>query len=174
MNNHAHILIQTESIEELGKYMQRLNTKYGKYYNQKYNRVGYVFRNRYKSEGIYSEKHLYHCIRYIHNNPVKAGICSKPEEYPYSNYKRKNKQYTEETTNEYVFMDIEEDNKKTIQEVISHFLKDNKLDLSDLRNKEDKLRKLVTILKENLNLSFRKIAKILEINREKIRKIYYQ
>ena len=54
MNNHAHILIKTNNIHELGKYMQCLNTKYGKYYNKKYNRIGYVFRDRYKSEGIYT------------------------------------------------------------------------------------------------------------------------
>ena len=34
MNNHAHILIKTNNIHELGKYMQCLNTKYGKYYNK--------------------------------------------------------------------------------------------------------------------------------------------
>ena len=36
MSNHAHMLIETEEIKELSKYMQRLNTKYGKYYNKKY------------------------------------------------------------------------------------------------------------------------------------------
>ena len=51
MNNHAHMLIKTEQLKELSKYMQRLNTRYGKYYNKKHNRVGYVFRDRYKSEG---------------------------------------------------------------------------------------------------------------------------
>ena len=54
MNNHAHMLIKTEQLKELSKYMQRLNTRYGKYYNKKHNRVGYVFRDRYKSEGIYT------------------------------------------------------------------------------------------------------------------------
>lgn len=81
MNNHVHILIKTEIVKELSKYMQCLNTKYAKYYNKKYNRVGYVFRDRYKSEGIYSEEHLYNCIQYIYNNSVKAGICLKAEEY---------------------------------------------------------------------------------------------
>ena len=68
MNNHAHILIETDKINNLSKYMQRLNTIYAKYYNKKYSRVGYVFRDRYKSEGIYSEEHLYNCIKYIYDN----------------------------------------------------------------------------------------------------------
>ena len=79
MNNHAHILIRSRAIENLSKYMHDLNTRYGCYYNKKYKRVGYVFRDRYKAEGIYTESHLYSCIKYIYNNPVKAGICNKPE-----------------------------------------------------------------------------------------------
>ena len=57
MNNHAHMLIKTKKIVELSKYMHRLNTRYAIYYNKKYSRVGYIFRDRYKSEGIYSEEH---------------------------------------------------------------------------------------------------------------------
>ena len=81
MNNHAHMLLEAD-IKELSKYMQRLNTKYAIYYNKKYNRVGYVFRDRFKSEGIFSEQQLYSCINYIYNNPVKAKICNHPMEYP--------------------------------------------------------------------------------------------
>ena len=82
MSNHTHMLVKTNQIENLSKYMQRLNTTYGQYYNRINNRVGYVFRNRYKSEGIYNEKHLYNCMRYIYNNPVKAGMCEEAEKYP--------------------------------------------------------------------------------------------
>ncbi len=105
MNNHAHMLIETEELAELSKYMQRLNTKYGKYYNKKHKRVGYVFRDRYKSEGIYSKEHLYNCIKYIYNNPVKAGICNKAEEYPYSNYKK----IEIDSKERYVFIDVDEE-----------------------------------------------------------------
>ena len=65
MNNHAHLLIQTEKISELSKYMQRIHTRYGMYYNKKYNRVGYVFRDRFKTEEIYTKAHLINCIKYI-------------------------------------------------------------------------------------------------------------
>ena len=59
MNNHAHMLLEVNELDNLIKYMHSINTRYGKYYNKRYNRVGYVFRDRYKSEGIYNEKHLY-------------------------------------------------------------------------------------------------------------------
>ncbi len=65
MNNHAHMLLETDKINNLSKYMHRLNMLYGIYFNKKYNRVGYVFRDRFKSEGIYSENQLYNCVQYI-------------------------------------------------------------------------------------------------------------
>ena len=86
MDNHAHLLLNTDEIKKLSKFMQRLNTKYAIYYNKKYDRVGYVFRNRYRSEGIFSESQLYNCINYIYNNPIKAGICKKISDYKFSNY----------------------------------------------------------------------------------------
>ena len=168
MNNHAHILIKAEKINELSKYMQRLNTKYARYYNKKYNRVGYVFRDRYKSEGIYSEEHLYNCIKYIYDNPVKAGICSKAEDYPYSNYKNINGN----TDNKYSFIDVEKDNEKTCKEIVEDFLQYNNINFSDLNNKKCELKKLVNILKEDYHFSFRTMSKELNVNREKLRRLY--
>lgn len=56
MSNHTHILFHEQKIENLTKYMHRVNLLYAKYYNKKYNRVGYVFRDRYKTQPIYSER----------------------------------------------------------------------------------------------------------------------
>ena len=162
MNNHAHILVQVKDINELSKYMQRINTKYGRYYNKKYNRVGFVFRNRYKAEGIYGDKHLYNCINYIYNNPVKAGICKKASEYPYSNYK-KIKGVIEA---DYVFLEPEEEKEINYKNEIAHFYKSNDI------NDENELKKLIKILRNKYNISFRKMSNDLNINREKIRKLY--
>jgi len=168
MNNHTHMLIESKEIQELSKYMQRLNTKYAKYYNDKYERVGYVFRDRYKSEGIYSEKQLYSCIKYIYDNPVKAHICTKASEYPYSNYHKINV----ELTDDYEFMDVDKNIEDICNNVIKSFLQNNNIDLIDLENNKIKLNELITLLKENYNISFRKMAKELNLNREKIRRIY--
>lgn len=86
MNNHAHILIYTDRVEEMSEYMKCVNTIFATYYNTENKRVGYVFRNRYKSEPIYNQKYLINCIAYIHNNPVKAGMVKYPKEYKYSSY----------------------------------------------------------------------------------------
>lgn len=168
MNNHSHLLIETECLENLSKFMQRLNTSYGKYYNKKYNRVGYVFRNRYKSEGIYTEKHLHNCIRYIYNNPVKAGICCRPEQYPYSNYKK-----IDDFTNEnYIFIDIDEDIERNCRNIIKNFLVENDLDLINIKKEKNKLKELIFLLRKNYKISLRKIAEELNIGREFVRTLY--
>ena len=87
MDNHVHMLVFSDFIEELSKTMSSVNTKYAIYYNKKMDRCGYVFRDRFKSEIIIDRKHLENCIKYIHNNPVKANICKIPSEYNYSSYK---------------------------------------------------------------------------------------
>lgn len=167
MNNHAHMLIETQNLRELSKYMQRLNTRYGKYHKKKYNRVGYVFRDRYRSEGIYSEEHLYNCIKYIYGNPVKACICDNAADYPYSNYKKIYRTLKEN----YVFIDIEDDEPKCAN-IIKEFLIENNLDLDNLKKDKRKLRELIIILKGEYNISLRKVAEEIGLNREIIRRLY--
>ena len=169
MNNHAHMLIKTKKSDELSKYMQRLNCTYARYYNKKYDRVGYVFRDRYKSEGIYDEQHLDNCIKYIYDNPVKAGICSKAKDYPYSNYKI----ITKEIKVNYTFMDIDNDS-KICKELIQNFLNENDMDINDLKKNKRKLKELIVILKMEYNISLRKISEETKIGRETIRKTYIE
>ena len=51
-------------------------------------RTGHLFQDRFKSEAVESDAYLLAVIRYVHWNPVKAGLCSVPEAYPYSSYAR--------------------------------------------------------------------------------------
>ena len=159
---HTHILIETKTTENLSKYMHCLNTRYGLYYNKKYKRTGYVFRDRYKAEGIYSEEQLHNCIKYIYDNPVKAGICDKAEEYEFSNYKKIN--FT--NTREYTFIDIEEDKRVECNKLVKEFLKVKKIKLEELKSNKTELGELVKILKKH-KISFRIISNIIKINREK-------
>lgn len=168
MSNHVHMLLKAEDTKELGKYMQKLSMKYGRYYNNKYNRVGYVFRGRYKAEAIMDEKHMYNCIRYIYNNPVVAGICSEPKEYPYSDYKE---MPTCEIV-DYVFADIDEDVKGVNKNVVERFLLKNNIKLNEIKKDTKKLSELIATLRDNYNVSLREIAKELEVNRESVRKLY--
>ena len=86
MDNHVHLLFKVEYNDMLSKLMSQVNTSYGKFYNKHKKRVGYVFRDRYRAEPIYNKNHLQNCIRYIHENPVKAKIVSKCEDYSFSSF----------------------------------------------------------------------------------------
>lgn len=170
MNNHAHMLLEAD-IKELSKYMQRLNTKYAIYYNKKYNRVGYVFRDRFKSEGIFSEQQLYSCINYIYNNPVKAKICNHPMEYPYTNYKE-NLYKLSEQVEKSMFIDIDEEDNGLTNKAIKTFLLENKVSVEDIKKEDRILTKLIIYMKDNCGISLRKISKSLEISRDKVRYLY--
>ena len=167
MNNHVHMLLETAGVENLSKYMHCLNTRFGQYYNKKYKRVGYVFRDRYKAEGIYSEKQLYNCIKYIYDNPVKAEICKKPEEYEFSNYKKIDFIDDEE----YVFIDVEEDKEIICEKLVKEFLNKKKMKMEEVRENKVELKKLIKILKQH-KIAFRTISKTININREKLRREY--
>ena len=169
MNNHAHILLKTKIIKSMSEFMHSLNTSYACYYNKKYKRIGYVFRDRYKAEGIYSESHLYNCINYIYNNPVKAGICDKPENYLYSNYKNIESKGLEY---DYVFMDVMENSDEVCAMVVKKILQENNCNMEQLKKDKKNLQRLIVTLKRDYNISLRDIAINLNINRESVRKIY--
>ena len=85
MDNHIHLLLHGD-LDDVAAYMLRLETKYARYFNSKYGHVGHVFQGRYGSQPIGSDDHLKAAIRYVHLNPVKAGICTSPQSYPWSSY----------------------------------------------------------------------------------------
>lgn len=171
MNNHVHLLVNVLQIENLSSYMHKVNTIYAMYFNKKYKRVGYVFRDRFKSEGIYTQKHLYNCIHYIHNNPVKAGIVKRQIDYKFSSASKL--QITQKVkTHPYItFIDVEEDVQKNMEKQIDTFLKQNNLNKQHLLKNRAKLKELLIILNVQNNISFRKIETALDISRETLRMI---
>ena len=84
MDNHVHLVVK-EGVNGLAKFMRRIGTSYAKYYNQRYNRSGHLFQDRYKSENVETDEYFLTVIRYVHHNPEKAGI-SKSEDYTWSSY----------------------------------------------------------------------------------------
>lgn len=84
MGNHFHLLMQFNK-EPIEQAMKRICGRFVYWYNVKYGRTGHLFQDRFKSEPIDNDRYFLACLRYIHQNPVKAGI-SKIEQYPYSSY----------------------------------------------------------------------------------------
>ena len=85
MNNHLHLLVKEEE-DNISRIMRRINTAYAYYFNKKYNRVGHVFQDRFKSEPVENDSYLISLVRYIHNNPVKAKIVNQPYQYKWGSY----------------------------------------------------------------------------------------
>lgn len=85
MGNHAHLLLKVNG-EDLPTIFKRIGGSYVYWYNWKYHRVGHLFQDRFKSEPIEDETYFLTALRYIHQNPVKAGLCQKVNEYTYTSY----------------------------------------------------------------------------------------
>ena len=85
MGNHVHILLSV-SDESLETIFKKIGGRYVYYYNVKYRRVGHLFQDRFKSEPVEDETYLLTVMRYIHQNPIKAKLCAKVGDYPYSSY----------------------------------------------------------------------------------------
>lgn len=73
LDNHVHMLIEQED-SPLSKIMQGIQQSFTQRYNKKYKRTGHVFQQRYRSEICDKDQYLFQLIKYIHYNPVKAGL----------------------------------------------------------------------------------------------------
>ena len=85
MSNHFHLLIR-EREDNLGMALKRIAGSYVFYYNRKYGRDGHLFKERFKSEPVNDMTYFTTLLRYIHQNPVKAGIVENVKDYEYSSW----------------------------------------------------------------------------------------
>ena len=83
MDNHFHLLLKIDS--GMDRLMKKISTAYVFYFNSKYERVGHLFQDRYRSIPVEDDPSLLSVVRYIHNNPAKAGICPA-NRYRWSSY----------------------------------------------------------------------------------------
>jgi putative transposase len=83
MTNHVHLIVETPHAD-LAVGMHRLNGIYAQRFNWRWDLDGHLFQGRFGSELIESEWHMLESVRYVVLNPVRAGICSSPERWPWS------------------------------------------------------------------------------------------
>lgn len=193
MNNHVHIIIYTEDINELTIFMQKLNTTYAINYNKAENRVGYVFRNRFESKEIYNQDYLAKCIKYVHMNPVKAGIVKTEGEYKYSSYNdyinKKGivtdellkkifnseynylKEFLKIEYDEELFKEIEKEEitEEKLKEQINQFIKKEQITLEELKTDKRLIRKLYNEM--DLKPTKAKLGECIGLSRTRISKI---
>jgi putative transposase len=86
MPNHYHFLLRQDDQISAGRLPQRVFNSYTKAFNKRYDRTGTLFEGPYKAIHVGQDRYLLHLCRYIHANPVKHGLVSDLEQWPYSNY----------------------------------------------------------------------------------------
>ena len=86
MTNHEHLFVETPE-PNLSAGMQYLGGSYTGYFNWRHKRSGHLFQGRFKGHLVESEGYFREVSRYIHLNPVRAGIAARPQDYPWSSYR---------------------------------------------------------------------------------------
>lgn len=85
MSNHVHLLIR-EGAEDVASVVKRIGTTYALYYNKKYQHFGHLFQDRFKSETVNDNDYFFTLLRYIHQNPIPAGIAETVSDYQWSSW----------------------------------------------------------------------------------------
>lgn len=85
MTNHVHLLIRERS-ENIGSLIKRIGISYAKHFNRKYQHYGHLFQDRFKSEPVNDAAYFFTLLRYIHQNPVAAGITKTVNGYEWSSW----------------------------------------------------------------------------------------
>jgi REP element-mobilizing transposase RayT len=83
MSNHVHLLLR-EGNEDLSVTMKRIGISFASYYNWKYSIRGHLFQDRFRSENVETDQYLRTVVRYIHQNPLKAGIVDQIDRWKWS------------------------------------------------------------------------------------------
>ncbi|MDG5789389.1 transposase [Evansella sp. AB-P1] len=83
MDNHIHLLVM-EKIEGISTIMMRFSSSYVYWYNKKYDRCGHLFQERFRSESVENAAYFIKVLRYIHQNPLKAGLTKCVWEYEWT------------------------------------------------------------------------------------------
>jgi len=199
MDNHVHIVVKA-NIFDLAKAIKSINIKYAMNFNQKRDRIGHVFQDRFKSETIKDDKYLMQVIRYIHNNPVKARMVKLPENYNWSSYndyinensKIKSQQkefilgyfsnnieqfaefHKQKDSLEYLEIkeDIERERFEQGQEIISEYFKNKGLiDAKQVLKNQVYLEEIIQKLLKGSRLSHRQIANLIGISNNIVHKV---
>ena len=87
MPNHYHLLVRALCDDFGHAVMQPFSTSYTKAVNKEQTRVGALFQGRYKGRHVENEGYLLHLSRYIHRNPVTAGLVTHPADWHFSSYR---------------------------------------------------------------------------------------
>ncbi len=157
MSNHVHLVIKEEK-ETISQAIKRIGVSYVYWYNLKHERYGHLFQDRFKSENVEDDRYLLVVLRYVHQNPVKAGIVREVAKYRWSSYGEYVKQRDILTDIDFV-LDIFDTNRRRALEMFEEFMtaenKDKCLDDDPVKKKrlsDDNAGELIAKLTETSNV----------------------
>ena len=196
MDNHVHLLIQ-EGTDDISTAVKRISSSYVYWYNKKHERLGPLFQERFKSECVEDDGYFIGVLRYIHQNPVKAGMVKTVHEYKWSSYDNYIKEidtidykyglsfFSESpsrergefikymnATNKDNFLDYDDFIKLTDSQVKQEILSMGLNEISDLNTIEEEKRiEILKKLKNNRAISIRQLARVTGLCRKMLGKI---
>jgi REP element-mobilizing transposase RayT len=188
MDNHIHMIVKAD-LEVLSDTIKSINIKYAMMHHRYYKTSGHVFQGRFLSQVIETDEYLITAVRYVHKNPVKAGIVVFPEQYIWSSYHKYLKAELTEpmlyvlksfsgNLNKFALfhreegglnhleikVDKEKLRKEKAQKTIVKFCNEYGVDDSEILKHNKRLRDiLVGELLQNCNMSLRGISGLLEL-----------
>jgi REP element-mobilizing transposase RayT len=86
MPNHYHLVVETPDAD-LSAGVQHLNGVYAQGFNHRHELDGHLFQGRFHSVAVESDWHLFELARYLALNPVRSGLCARPDEWPWSSHR---------------------------------------------------------------------------------------
>jgi putative transposase len=86
MPTHFHLFIQQLNKDGISKFLQFVSHGYAAYFNKKIRRIGHLWASKFKSVLVDRDAYAQHLTRYIHLNPVTAGLVDRPESWEFSSY----------------------------------------------------------------------------------------
>lgn len=196
MDNHIHLLIR-ETGDNISSVMHRISTGYVFWYNKKYECNGHLFQNRFRSEPVEHVPSFMRVLRYIHRNPVKAGLAKDVNEYPWSSFHEfsglstlidsafslqlfssdKNEAlrlFTDymQTANKDEFLEDKTEIKMSDQEVLSYLEKSGFPNKNRIQQMEKKERDaLISQMKHLKGVSIRQLARVTGISKSVIGRV---
>lgn len=175
MDNHMHFLLEGE-LSEIALFMQYTQGRFAYTYNLHHDREGRVFQNVYKSKPILDDRYFWGLIRYIHMNPVKAGLCRLPDDYHFSSYQEYTHPDNAATPDIILYDDFREDIEiqiKTLEyhalETLRHFY--NIVTWHDLARQVQHLPDIILLLSDTYHFTPPHISKLLNISPYHVRTI---
>lgn len=188
MQNHSHLIVTSDDVQNISEFMRRVNTTYAKFFNRINGRSGYVFNGRYESDALKTPDEILAAIYFVHNNPVKARVAVNSGEYLYSSakdylnqlsfidykeLKRLFKKVPELSsyggiTDEYKFKEAKpyENCDDVLMDLIRRFNITDKAALQD----PELLKTIIYELQTRSGVSLRDVAVLVGLDREKIRR----